>query len=74
LKSRCYQDLIDFTGEDQIIVDDIADLLSMGCPIFAQDEHQIPRKPRHALAATIFAFEKNRKAAALINRTFKHFL
>ncbi len=30
--------------------------------------------PRLALAATIFAFEKDPAKAPVINRTFKHFL
>jgi hypothetical protein len=40
-------------------------------PTFAQIENSTPR---HALAATIFAFENDRSKAASINRTFKHFV
>ena len=40
-------------------------------PAFAQIENTTPR---HALAATVLAFEKDRSMAALINRTFKHFV
>ena len=30
-------------------------------------------EPRHALAATVFAFEKDLKKADIINKTFLHF-
>lgn len=71
LGNKSYQDLGDFTEGDQAIVDDMTNLLVAGNPTFAQVENSTPR---HALAATIFAFENNRSKAALINRTFKHFV
>jgi hypothetical protein len=49
----------------------MADELIEGFPTFAQIEKGTPR---HALAATIFAFEKDRSKAEVINRTFKHFV
>lgn len=52
---------------DQIIVDEIAGYLIDGNPNFNEIENATPR---HALAATMFAFEKDRSKAALINRTF----
>lgn len=71
LNNKSYQDLVSFTGADQAIVDAMTDPLIHGDPTFAQIENATPR---HALAATIFAFEKDRSKAALINRTFKHFV
>lgn len=71
LGSKSYQDLVRFTAADQAIVDTMTDGLINGNPAFAQVENATPR---HALAATIFAFEKDRSKAAIINRTFKHFV
>jgi hypothetical protein len=71
LGGKSYKDLVSFTGADQEIVDEIASILVTGFPTFAQVEDSTPR---HALAATIFAFEKDRSKANLINRTFKHFV
>ena len=71
LGDKSYKDLISFTGADQEIVDEIAGELSSGYPTFGQVRNATPR---HALAATIFAFEQDRSNAGLINRTFKHFV
>jgi hypothetical protein len=71
LGNKSYQDLGDFTEGDQAIVDDMTSLLVAGNPTFAQIENSTPR---HALAATIFAFENDRSKAVSINRTFKHFV
>jgi hypothetical protein len=66
-----YQEMIDFTHSDQSIVNQIADLLVKGDPTFSQIKNA---SPRHCLAATVFAFEKDPENADLINRTFKHFI
>jgi hypothetical protein len=71
LGGRSYKDLVSFTGADQEIVYEIADELLNGYPTFAQVKDATPR---HALSATIFAFEQDRSRADLINRTFKHFV
>lgn len=71
LGGKSYRDLGDFIPEDQGIVDAMADLLVKGDPTFAQLDGATPR---HALAATMFAFEKDRRKAEIINRTFKHFV
>lgn len=71
LGGKSYKDLVSFTGADQEIVYKIAEKLVNGFPTFAQVKDGTPR---HALAATIFAFENNRSEANLINRTFKHFV
>ncbi|MGA1869838.1 MAG: hypothetical protein ACMUJM_14985 [bacterium] len=71
LGNQSYRDLSDFTSNDQAIVDRMTDLLIEGNPTFAQVDNATPR---HALAATIFAFEKDRTKAEIINRTFKHFV
>ena len=71
LGGKSYNDLVSFTGADQEIVDTIAEKLADGLPTFAQLENATPR---HALAATIFAFEKDRSKADMINRIFKHFV
>ena len=71
LGERSYRDLGEFTLADQGIVDDMVDRLIKGKPTFAQAPGATPR---HALAATMFAFEKNRLKADTINRTFKHFV
>jgi len=49
----------------------MVDPLLGGDPTFAQGQGV---EPRHALAATIFAFEKNWEQAGVINRTFRHFV
>ena len=71
LGNKSYRDLGDFTPEDQLIVDSMIGQLVEGDPTFAQVKDATPR---HALAATIFAFERDRSKAATINRTFKHFV
>ncbi len=71
LGSQSYRELGDFIPKDQQIVDSLVDPLIAGDPRFAQGKGATPR---HALAATMFAFEKDRSQAATINRTFKHFV
>ena len=71
LGGQTFRDLIDFTIEDQLIVDAMSDKLINGDPTFAQVDNSTAR---HALAATIFAFEKDRTKSKVINRTFKHFI
>ena len=71
LGNQSYRDLVDFTTDDQVIVDTMADLLIGGNPTFAQVDNATPR---HALATTMFAFEKDRTKAEIINKTFKHFV
>lgn len=71
LGNQSYREICDFTANDQKIVDNITDLLVAGDPRFAQVENSTPR---HALAATVFAFERDRTKADLINRTFKNFV
>ena len=72
LGKKSYRDLGNFTGDDQAIVDTMTELLVRGNPTFAQGDNN--GTPRHALAATVFAFEKDITKAALINRTFKNFV
>jgi hypothetical protein len=71
LGHKSYKDLMDFTNADQSIVDEITDRLSTGDPTFSQVDNA---SPRHCLAATMFAFEKENSNADLINRTFIHFI
>ena len=71
LGDKSYKDLIDFTDADQLIVDEMATMLVQGDPTFGQVQGG---SARHALAATIFAFENDPAAAAQINRTFTHFV
>ena len=71
LGGQSYRDLGDFTAEDQAIVDAMVSPLLDGDPTFAQADGATPR---HALAATMLAFEKDRSRVATINRTFKHFV
>lgn len=69
--NKNYRDLGDFTAADQGIVDNIVGELVVGSPTFSQVDGATPR---HALAGTIFAFEKDPSKGATINRTFKHFV
>ncbi len=71
LGNKTYQKLIDFSVADQTIVDQMAELLVAGNPTFSQ---VAGGSPRHCLAATMFAFEKDTNRADVINRTFKHFI
>ncbi len=71
LGGKSYAELASFSKEDQEIVDGMVDPLLSGDPTFAQGQGV---EPRHALAATIFAFEKNWEQAGVINRTFRHFV
>ena len=71
LGGKSYKDLVCFTGADQEIVYEVAAELLNGYPTFAQVKDATPR---HALSATVFAFEQDRSRAELISRTFKHFV
>jgi hypothetical protein len=71
LGNKSYQELMNFTHADQSIVDEITDRLVAGDPTFSQVDSA---SPRHCLAATMFAFEKQNSNADVINRTFKHFV
>ncbi len=71
LGNKSYQELLDFTNADQSIVDQMTDPLVAGDPTFSQVNNA---SPRHCLAATMFAFEKDSINADLINRTFLHFV
>lgn len=71
LGNKSYKDLMAFTHSDQSIVDEITDRLAAGDPTFSQVDNA---SPRHCLAATMFAFEKENSHADLINRTFIHFV
>jgi len=71
LGGKSYRDLGDFAADDQVIVDKMIDPLVEGDPTFAQVQGATPR---HALAATVFAFEKDRSRATAINQTFQFFV
>ncbi len=71
LGGKSYAELATFTADDQAKVDALVDPLLRGDPTFAQGDGV---EPRHALAATIFAFERDRQRANVINSTFKHFV
>lgn len=69
LGGQSYSEINNFTLEDQRIVEMMIDKLVEGDPLFAQNA-----EARHALAATAFAFERDRSQADVINRTFRHFI
>ena len=71
LEGRSYGELATFTAEDQVTVEAVVPLLVDGDPTFME---AAAATPRHALAATVFAFEAARGRANTINRTFKHFV
>lgn len=71
LGGKSYSQLATFTDEDQTKVDSLVEPLCKGDPSFAQGEGI---EARHALAATVLAFERDRTRADVINRCFKHFL
>ena len=71
LGNKSFAEVATFDAEDQNIVDTIVPLLARGDPTFASQTYV---QPRHALAATIFAFEDDRSKVDLINRTFRHFV
>jgi len=71
LGNKSYCELATFTEDDQAKVDSCVEPLSKGDASFAEAEGV---EPRHALAATVLAFEKDRRQASVINRCFKHFL
>jgi|GEM_PF-1678883 len=72
LGGKSYAALGTFTANDQRAVNDMIEPLSNGNPNFTQVAKGI--EPRHALAATVFAFEKDFKKADIINKTFLHFV
>jgi hypothetical protein len=74
LGGKSYEDLTTFTAIDQGKVSDLVVPLIEGNPKFTQLKKSTEIEPRHALAATVFAFEQNREMADTINRTFKHFV
>ena len=71
LGNQSYRDIGDFTAADQAVVDEMTQLLVEGDPTFAQVND---RSARHALAASMFAFESSPQNAMRINETFKHFV
>lgn len=72
LGDKSYSELATFTSDDQAIVNKLVPYLVEGDPTFTQTTENV--EPRHALAATIFAFERNLQRAAVINKTFQHFV
>lgn len=71
LGDKSYAQISKFDAHDQEIVDAMVDPLIDGDPLFIQQQGA---EPRHALASTLFAFERSRDTADIINRTFKHFV
>jgi hypothetical protein len=71
LGGKSYAQVATFTAADQALVEKLVAPLLAGDPTFAQEPGA---EARHALAATMFAFEKDRAHAPLVNRTFMHFL
>ena len=71
LGDKSYRQLATFTEEDQLIVNSLVEPLSKGESTFAGG-HNV--EARHALAATVLAYERDRSNAHVINRCFKHFL
>ena len=72
LGRKSYSELGTFTANDQELVTAMIKPLSQGDPTFTQVMAGI--EPRHALAAAVFAFEKDFKKADIINKTFLHFV
>ncbi len=72
LGKKSYAELGTFTANDQEAVTAMIKPISDGDPTFTQAMEGI--EPRHALAATVFAFEKDYKKADIINKTFVHFV
>ncbi len=71
LGDKSYSQVATFTEEDQEKVDSLVDPLSKGDAAFASGPGI---EARHALGATVLAFERNRANSFTINRCFKHFL
>ena len=71
LAGQSYADLADFTANDQAIVEESTAKLVAADPTFAREGGSTPR---HALAAAMLAFERDRAQAVRINETFRHFL
>lgn len=71
LGDKSYSDIVLFSKNDQTIVNDIFPKLLRGDPTFTDIADY---KPRHALAATVLAFEQDNKKIHTVNRTFKHFI
>lgn len=72
LGGKSYVEIATFTAKDQKIVDDMITPLLNGESTFTQVDKNA--EARHALAATIFTLEKDSDRAAVINKTFKHFV
>lgn len=72
LGGKSYAELGTFTANEQEAVTAMIEPLSQGDPTFTQVMEGI--EPRHALAATVFAFEKDFTKADIINKTFLHFV
>ena len=71
LGDKSYSQLATFTEEDQQKVDSLVEPLSKGDSTFASGAGI---EARHALGATVLAFERDRANSKTINRCFKHFL
>ncbi len=70
LNNHSYRDIIDFTDDDQSLVDDIVEKLLKGDPFFDRGASS-----RHAILATIIiALEKDKSKVETIHNTFIHFL
>ncbi|MCO6452684.1 MAG: hypothetical protein J5I90_18020 [Caldilineales bacterium] len=81
LGGNSYEQLGTFTAGDQRIVDALIDPIYGGEAGFVNEAQGV--EPRHALAATVFAFERifglkdpvyREQRAAIINETFTHFV
>ncbi len=72
LGSKSYPEIGTFTANDQSIVTALINPLLNGDSTFMQIKDN--PEPRHALAATILAMEKDSDKAHVINKTFKHFV
>lgn len=71
LGDKSYSQLATFTEEDQEKVNSLVEPLSKGDSTFASGAGI---EARHALGATVLAFERDRANSHAINRCFKHFL
>jgi hypothetical protein len=71
LGDKSYSQIATFTEEDQEKVDSLVEPLSKGDSTFASGAGI---EARHALGATVLAFERDRANSHAINRCFKHFL
>ena len=72
LGNKSYSEITTFTANDQKKVNKMVTPLFNGDSTFTQVVKNI--EPRHALAATVLAFEKESDKAEIINKTFQHFV